>query len=458
MITEPTNTNQPLGTNEPRGPEKFLSNPNIDFNTTLGKDIKKNSRKLEAIPFPVEVFPKIFREVIELTNKSLNYPIDYSATSILTAVSTIIGKTAALEVKTGWIEYCPLYTCLLGNPGAMKSHPLDTFFSIIKYIDSEEAQKYAPQMAAFEEYQSLSKADKMKTDKKEEPTLIKHIMSNFTPEILTKRINDNKRAVCVVSEELESWIQGMNNYSKSDQSSTYLSFWSVKRTDVDRISTHKKPLIIEKPFLSIIGSAQPRKLKKMFPVEKSDSGFLQRFLWAFPANSEKKYLNQTELSPSFLESYENWFKSYYKQYVPILFDSGQPKPRILKFTPEAMQIYVSWQNENTDKVNANTNNLLAEEYNKFDIHFLRFALIMQILEDATSYEVGMNAVNNTIKLCAYFENTMLRVINILDNETELDMYKVAIHLVKNGMTQSEASNYTNLSQPTISRLMLRKMQ
>lgn len=458
MITDTNNsTNQkPLGTCEPRGSEEILLNQNIDFLAKMKTDLKNNSAKLEAIPFPIEVFPPAFKDIITKTNIALNFPIDYSATTILTAVSTMIGKTAVLEVKTGWKEYCPLYTCLLGNPGAMKSHPLDMFFDIIKTIDSEEYQKYAPKVIAFEEYQSLPKGEKMKTDKVDEPTLVKHIMTNFTPEILTKRINDNNRGVCVVSEELESWLQGMNNYSKSDQSSTYLSFWSVKRTDVDRISNHKKPLIIEKPFLSIIGSAQPRKLKKMFPVDKSDSGFLQRFLWAFPANSDKKCISQTELNPYFNNEYENWFRNYYITNKPILFDSGFPKPKIYKFNVQSMQVFIDWQKVNTDKVNANASTLLAEEYNKFDIHFIRFALIMQIIEDSTTYEISSNAANNAVKLCAYFENTMLRVLNILDNQSELDMYKVAVFLVKKGMTQTEAANLTGVSQATISRILLKK--
>ena len=455
-VNEEQKKESPLDSGKSLGANNILKNENTNFISKMKNDIQKNSVKLEAIPFPTEVFPTVFMDVISKTNTALNFPIDYSATTIITAVSTIIGKTAVLEVKTGWKEYCPLYTCLLGNPGAMKSHPLDMFFDIIKTIDREEYQKYSPNVIAFEEFQSLPKGEKMKADKVEEPTLVKHIMTNFTPEILTKRINDNHRAVCVISEELESWLQGMNNYSKSDQSSTYLSFWSVKRTDVDRISNHKKPLIIEKPFLSIIGSAQPRKLKKMFPMDKSDSGFLQRFLWAFPANSDKKYINQTELSPFFISDYDNWFREYYNNNKPYLFDSGQPKPKIYKFTPDSLKIFLDWQKENTDKVNAHAGSLLSEEYNKFDIHFVRFALIMQILENSTAYEISSNAANNAVKLCTYFENTMLRVLKILDSQSDLDMHKVAVHLVKKGMTQMDAASLTDVSQATISRLLLKK--
>ena len=441
----------PRNSAEFSGADKILQDENTDIIKKIKTDIEKNSGKLKAIPFPIDVFPPLFREVILKTNEALNFPTDYSAATILTAVATIIGKTAVLEVKNGWKEFCPLYMNLLGNPGTLKSHPLDMFFDIIKTIDSEEYQNYSPKLEAFEEYQSMTRKEKQSVQKIEEPTLIKHIMSNFTPEILAKRIKDNNRSVCVVSEELESWLLGMNNYSKSDQSSTYLSFWSVKRTDVDRISNQKKPLIIERPFLCIIGSSQPRKLKKMFPVEKSDSGFLQRFLWAFPADSKKKCINQIDLGPFFLNNYNEWFRTYYEIYKPILFDSGQPKAKIYKFSPEALKIFLEWNKENTDKVNAAGDSLLSEEYNKFDIHFLRFALIMQIMEDLTGNTISVNATLNAVKLCAYFENTMLRVLNIIENQSELDMQKVALHLVKEGMSQLDAARYTGISQATISR-------
>lgn len=441
----------PLDSGKSSGANKILQDENTDIIKKMKTDIEKNSGKLKAIPFPIDVFPPVFRDVILKTNEALNFPIDYSAATILTAVATIIGKTAVLEVKNGWKEFCPLYMNLLGNPGTLKSHPLDMFFDIIKTIDSEEYQNYSPKLAAFEEYQSMTRKEKKDLEKLEEPTLIKHIMSNFTPEILAKRIKDNNRSVCVVSEELESWLLGMNNYSKSDQSSTYLSFWSVKRTDVDRISNQNRPLIIERPFLCIIGSSQPRKLKKMFPVEKSDSGFLQRFLWAFPADSKKKCINETDLGPFFLNDYNDWIRAYYEIHKPVLFDSGQPKAKMYKFSPDALNIFLDWNKENTDKVNEAGDSLLSEEYNKFDIHFLRFALIMQIMEGLTGNTISVNAAQNAVKLCAYFENTMLRVLNIIENQSELDLQKVAVYLVEKGMPQLEAARYTGISQATISR-------
>ena len=73
------------------------------------------------------------------------------------------------------------------------------------------------------------------------------------------------------------------------------------------------------------------------------------------------------------------------------------------------------------------------------------------MEDLTGNTISVNATLNAVKLCAYFENTMLRVLSIIENQSELDLQKVAVYLVEKGMPQLEAARYTGISQATISR-------
>ena len=65
--------------------------------------------------FPYHVFPSPFQELITETNKALNYPIDYTGSAILTAVSTAIGKSAKIRVKNAWFEFPAIYAALVGN-------------------------------------------------------------------------------------------------------------------------------------------------------------------------------------------------------------------------------------------------------------------------------------------------------------------------------------------------------
>jgi hypothetical protein len=249
-------------------------------------------------PFPVNVFPLLFRDLIIDLKNTLNFPIDYTGTAILTAMATTIGTSAKVRVKANWFEYASLYSCIIGNAGANKTHPINTIFSPIRKIDARNHETFESLFNESEAYQKLSKKEKQETSEISEPVLIKSILGNFTPEALSKRLNQNLRGCTVVSDEMATFFEGMNNYSKGDQLGNYLSFWCNQPTPVDRIG-NPIPLLIQEPFLSIIGGLQPRMLASAFPILKLNNGFFQRFLFAFPESSFKEPINDNE-SNSFI--------------------------------------------------------------------------------------------------------------------------------------------------------------
>jgi hypothetical protein len=106
--------------------------------------------------FPINVFPPMFETLIDGLHKSLKYPIDYTGTAILTAISTMMGTTAKVKVKQGWEEYGSLYTCILGDAGANKSHPISTVFEAIKQIDKQSHDAYVSKYKDYEAYSNLT--------------------------------------------------------------------------------------------------------------------------------------------------------------------------------------------------------------------------------------------------------------------------------------------------------------
>ena len=109
-----------------------------------------NSKKIEREnPFPIDVFPRMFKDLAEGLYTTLNFPIDYTGTAILSAVSSVIGTTVKVKVRTGWEEYGSLYACIIGNAGANKSHPLSTIFKPLKELDQVSHDEYVKKMKAF---------------------------------------------------------------------------------------------------------------------------------------------------------------------------------------------------------------------------------------------------------------------------------------------------------------------
>jgi hypothetical protein len=366
--------------------------------------------------FPIEVFPKLFKNLVIDLNKSLNFPIDYTGTTVLTAVATVVGTSVKLRVKNNWFEYASIYSCIIGNAGANKTHPVNTIFAPIKELDKANHDNYTSRLRDWSKWSKLPKAEKEETTEPPFPVLTKSILTNFTPEVLYKRLDENLRGCTVLSDEMATFFDGMNNYSKGDQIGVYLSFWSNQSTTIDRIG-NPIPLFIQNPYLSIIGGLQPRVLANSFPVQKLNNGFFQRFLFAFPDATFKSPINDNESNIQVFKNYENFIKNYYGS-TNVIEENGHINSRILSWTAEAKAFFYNWQKENCDLVNEYSNSIKGEIASKFDNHFVRLALLLQMMENHNSDFVELTAVKGAEKLCAYFMNCSFKVLAVIQDPAE----------------------------------------
>jgi hypothetical protein len=366
---------------------------------TTSKSKIADVQELQENDFPIHAFPASFRAyTIDLKN-TLNFPIDYTATSILTAVSTALGTNVCLRVKDGWFELPSIYTCLVGNPGANKTHPINTAFKPLKDKDKFRQENFEIEYNNYLRYEKLSKKEKADAPEVKIPKLEKSVLNNFTTEILYKRLQENERGCAVVSDEIISFFEGMNNYSKTDQIGIYLSFWNNQPTTIDRVST-PIPLFIVEPYLSIIGGLQINALPKAFPIDKINNGFLQRFLFAFPDNAIKHPINNNSQNDELKRNYESYISDCYQK----------RSKSVLKFSNEAKEYFYNWQRINCDLVNENQDTVKGEIYSKFDNHFLRLAILLQMMKDIESTEIQIEAAEGAALLCNYFINTAFKVI------------------------------------------------
>jgi hypothetical protein len=387
---------------------------------TQAKDLSTaidNAMKSEAVanenPFPLNAFPLLFRDVMTDLHNSLNYPIDYTGTAILTAVATAIGTTVKARVKSNWFEYASIYSCIIGNAGANKTHPVNTIFGAIRDIDKVSHDLFVELHKEYSIYLKLPKKERDDLPKMATPVLTKSLLTNFTPEVLNKRLNDNLRGCTVISDEMATFFDGMNNYSKGDQIGVYLSFWSNQPTTIDRIGD-PIPLFIKNPYLSIIGGLQPRMLSSAFPIQKLNNGFFQRFLFAFPESTFKEPINDNEANIVVFENYKEFIKSYINTST-ISESIKDVESRILKWTPEAKKFFYNWQSNNCDLVNEYQNNIKGEIISKYDNHFVRLSLLLQMMEDPQSESIGIRAVQGAKDLCTYYLNCAFRVLAVIQN-------------------------------------------
>lgn len=379
-------------------------------------------------PFPIEALPQPFRELAKDLSDTVNFPIDYTATAMFTAAATAIGTYSKVEVKKGWIEQGSIFTCLIGNAGANKTHPVNTMFAVIKAIDKTRHQDFQFEYDLYLSYEKLAKKDKETIEGVIIPILEKSVLSNFTTEILFKRLSENQRGCTVVSDELISFFDGMNNYSKSDQIGLYLSIWSNQPTTIDRIS-NPVPLFLSNPYLSIIGGLQPRALNKAFPIDKLNNGFFQRFLFAYPDSSLKAPINDNVANEQLAKDYESFINNCY----------AITEPRTLTFSPAAKRYFYDWQANNCDRVNQHQNSIKGEVISKFDNHFIRLALLVQIMTDTESKEIAIEAVQASELLCEYYLKCAFKVLAKIQNT---ENYLLTLPMDKQGLFNELERQFT----------------
>ncbi|SNB43051.1 conserved hypothetical protein [Flavobacterium psychrophilum] len=331
-------------------------------------------------------------------------------------MATVIGTSVKIRVKNNWFEYASIYSCIIGNAGANKTHPVNTIFAPIKDLDKANHDDYASRLMDWDKWNKLPKAEKEGTTEPPSPVLTKSILTNFTPEVLYKRLDENLRGCTVLSDEMATFFDGMNNYSKGDQIGVYLSFWSNQSTTIDRIG-NPMPLFIQNPYLSIIGGLQPRVLSNSFPVQKLNNGFFQRFLFAFPDTTFKSPINDNELNNQIFDRYEDFIKNYYNN-SNVVEENGHINSRILSWTAEAKAFFYNWQKENCNLVNEYNNSIKGEIASKFDNHFVRLALLLQIMKDPKSDLIELDAVKGAEKLCVYFMNCSFKVLAVIQDPKE----------------------------------------
>jgi hypothetical protein len=399
--------------NTPNNSLKICNLPNLSaaIDTAMNGFIVSSKNQ-----FPIEVFPRIFNNLIIDLNKNLNFPIDYTGTAILAAIATVVGTSVKIKVKDNWFEYASLYCCIIGNAGANKTHPVNTVFAPIKEFDKSNHDNFVSSTNEWSKWNKLAKDEKKETIEPDVPPLKKSILTNFTPEVLYKRLDENLRGCTVLSDEMATFFDGMNNYSKGDQIGIYLSFWSNQSTTIDRIG-NPIPLFIQNPYLSIIGGLQPRVLANSFPVQKINNGFFQRFLFAYPDVTFKSPINDNESNFRILKEYENFIREYYSA-TNVIEENGHINSKILKWNNESKAFFYNWQKVNCDLVNEYNNSIKGEVASKFDNHFVRLALLLQIMENPDSNFVELKAVKGAEKLCTYFMNCSFKVLEIIQNPKE----------------------------------------
>ncbi len=387
------------------------------------QELKKQAEieKQDPNPFPIEVFPDSMQEIIRATSERLKYPIDFMGASMLYAVSVAMGNTLNVEIKNGYKQNAVLYMALVGRRGTTKTHPLTYALDPITKLDILKHQKFKREKKEFEEVESLTKKERKEQGRDElsKPFWEQRLVTDFTPEALSDVHNANKRGVGVYSDELASWFKNFNRYNSGSEEQFWLSIWSGKEIRINRKTSD--PILIPFPFISVAGTIQPGVLDEL-AKDRTENGFLDRFLFVMPTNLKKEYWSEKELEPVITENWEAIITKILN--IDLVQDENfNPKPEILRFTPDAKNLMFEWQRKITDLSNKSDSDVVKGIYAKIEPYAMRFALCLEVARYACNkgdkQAISFDSVQGALKLAEYFKNSAIKVQSVISNKDPL---------------------------------------
>lgn len=401
-----------------------LEEQEIKFKDRFSEDIIKK-KEIENIDFPVDVFPTPFRNFILECNDKLDDVIDYSGCSLLWVVSLLLGNRFHVRVKSDWYEVPVVWFSLVGNAGVGKTPSIRRMLKPLIRENNKAIRKYIEKKAEFDEYDKLTQKEKEQRIEVKKPLKEQFIADDITLEALVDLHEERQTGVGVFKDELAGWLKDMNKYRAGSDLEFWLSTWSGSSVNVNRLS--RVGSFVESPFIPVIGGIQPNILNELYTQDKKDNGFLDRMLISYPTVSVAHY-NEQEISDEALIWYSNMITNLKRALDKFteFDDYGNVIKHVATFKDDAKTLWVSKFNEITDAQNSDSENeYFKSMYPKQKSYIPRFALILNVLNSVTDYNVNITEIEKksmegAIKLSDYFVATAKRMK--FENE-ELDSFK-----------------------------------
>lgn len=420
--------------NHPRFPLEagcgLIEEDSIAFTSDSGKTTETPS-------FPLEIFPKAIRDIIEALEEYENYNVDFTSASFLTVFAAAMGNTWSVRFMTGWVSRPIIYMVLVGSPSCGKTPPLQQAVAPLLKLDGEYDMIYCKEMETYRRWERMSAKQREKHSLPEEmkmPQRKCHVVVDSTVEALIGALRDNPRGVLIYKDEIDSLLSNFNRYNSSDEG-YFLSLFSGTPFKYSRKSNNEH-IFLANPYCSIIGTTQPGRLGEQFGRlgeqfggKRMMNGFSSRFLKVYPEIDKMPSWNDTAMPDGVLEEWERIIRKVVAA-TPSTDQEGKATSIELLFTQEAKLRVIQWKDEVNNKVYAETDSDAVRALcGKLETYLVRFCLVIQIMHGICG-ESGMDEIEPrtaelAIRLTEYFRNMESRIApeietGILDNRfTEL---------------------------------------
>ena len=414
------------------------------------KDVKeKINIDSNDLVFPIEIFPIHIQGYIIECHKTLDSSIDYMGCSLMWLLSVIVGNSMQMKVKNGWFEVATLWIAVVGKAGIGKTPSIANIIEPLLKINSREIKEYINKMEKYEAFEKLPPKEKENHEEVKKPIKTQFIANDITLEALVQMHQENSNSVGVFKDELSGWFKDMNKYRAGSDLEFWLSTWSGKSVNLNRIT--RPGSFVDKPLIPVLGGIQPSILNTFYTAENKDNGFVDRMLLSFPDMEIEKY-NDNEMDHDVIRWYSDLIVNFY-QYVKLNLIQHDEFNEIAPFAcvmlPEAKNEWKRVFNDitsvqNSDEENEYMKSMLPKQKSyipRFAMLINAFNLYVDGIRDHRLMEVTKQSMLHAEKLSKYFV-AMAKKIKV--NSIEIIEMKEVIHNNKDKNNRQKFEEmYTN---------------
>ena len=380
--------------------------------------------------FPLAALPGQLSQFVHEVASGLPCPPEFIALPCLVVLGAAIGGVRLLEVRSGWYERASVYAAVVAEPGSRKSPALDIASEPLRRRNRELAERYRAEsdahrsgaamyevnVSSWKEAKRRAAAGKGDDPGEmpappEEPLFHQVSTSDSTIEAFADLLDQNERGVTFLRDELAGWVRSMNQYrgGAGADRQTWLSFWNGASTTINRRS-RQGPLVIERPFVSVVGCLPPDVLRELSDERGREDGFVHRIVFSYPDPVRLRWTDST-VSPGAVNEYVQLYER-----LAALAPGLDNEPAVVRFTPGGTEAFAAWATSHYEDLER-VDERLRGPWAKLEAYAARFSLIIQELRFVThevrSEDVDEASVGVAADLIAYFKSHARRVYDRL---------------------------------------------
>jgi hypothetical protein len=309
-----------------------------------------------VLPFPVDVYPRSVAQFVEKVATSIGCPEDFVGLPILITTGAAIGRRVSLRLRPNHFASASLYGMNVGGPSSGKSPALEFVVRPFWKINRLLLDAYRLAKDKYDQAMELRKsADKDKQGAAPpKPVLGSVVLDDVTVEAISRLLTDNPKGLLIARDEGTALLRSFNQYKAGGKGSDLQFFLSAlmgKPVRVDRKGqTDGIPILVDDPFLAIIGNIPPDLLREFREKREVNDGLVERFLFVIPDPRPRPRWSKVGVSDEINESWSKLVDQLRSIEMPL--KNGVPCPHIVSFTTEAERFWEEWYNSHAEEVNS----------------------------------------------------------------------------------------------------------